>query len=766
MSRTVHAILACCWLGPALAAGPAAFRGLELEAAIARLAGDGLPILYSSDLVHPGMTVQAEPAAGEPRAILAEIVAPYGLAVAPGPNGALLLVRADAATDGRIVGRTRRREDGAPPDEIVVSTSRYRLGEAPPPSFALAGTDIQAVPGLGEDALRAVTRLPGTAATEVSAKANIRGGEAEETLVRFDGLRLYDPYHLKDFQSVFSSIDPGLVSRMDVSTGGYPARYGARMSGVIDIEPLRPAEQPYRELSVSFLNAALLGSGGFAGGDGEWLLSARRSNLDLWFDWLGPEYGSPAYTELHGHLGLRLDGNWSLSGNFLLFDDDIELRDKDYEEVANADYRDAYAWVRLDYVRDGTTGSVIAAHSALDSDRGGIVDQPGVSAGELRDERDFTVNSLQAEASLPLGSRAALGIGADWRDSSGHYRYSQDVTLEVLFDTPGAPTDPQIQRDFDLHPGGQEYGAWASLRYDLRDDLVAEAGLRWERETLTSDHESRLSPRLALRHDLGERTQLRASWGRYLQIQAINELQVPDGVTVFQPAQRAEHLIAGLEHRFGNGLRLRVEGYRKDYSRLRPRFENLLHTFVLVPELKPDRIRIAPDGALAEGVELMARSDPAAAFTWWASYSHARVEDSVAGADVPRAWDQRDALGAGFLWRRDDWELSLATAYHDGWPTTAATLEQVGDPSLAAVGPRNAEKLGDYFSLDGRVARHFRFADGDSLTVFLEVTNMTNRRNDCCVEYEINDDIGETQLEVQDVEYLSVLPSLGFTWRF
>ena len=44
------------------------------------------------------------------------------------------------------------------------------------------------------------------AGADISARASIRGGEPEETLVRFDGLRLYNPFHLKDFQSVFSSV--------------------------------------------------------------------------------------------------------------------------------------------------------------------------------------------------------------------------------------------------------------------------------------------------------------------------------------------------------------------------------------------------------------------------------------------------------------------------------------------------------------------------------------------------------------------------------
>jgi hypothetical protein len=165
-------------------------------------------------------------------------------------------------------------------------------------------------------------------------------------------------------------------------------------------------------------------------------------------------------------------------------------------------------------------------------------------------------------------------------------------------------------------------------------------------------------------------------------------------------------------------------------------------------------------------VELMVRSDPLQPFSWWVNFTRARVEDTIAGTDVPRAWDQRRALGAGLLWRWERWEWSLAGSYRSGWPTTAVALAEFGEPSLAAVGPRNAEQLGNYLALDTRLARDFRFSGGDSLTVFLEVTNLTDRVNQCCVEYEINDDIGEPQLETQRVDSLRIVPLLGFTWRF
>lgn len=835
--RRAFAGLACVAAAVAAQAADPGYAGLALADAIGRMRAAGLPVLYSSDLVRPAMTVQAEPLATEPRAILAEIIAPHGLAVAQGPGGTLLLVRAGGGPAGRLVGRVRHADVGAPlagvsvrleglasravtaadgrfafpdlppgrylvavdggrwrvagpfvarvsagrttsvgvevepatapaPDEMVVSASQYELGQVPEPSLAVfSGADLQVLPGLGDDALRVVNRLPGVTGADLSAKGNIRGGEADDMLLLFDGLRLYNPFHLKDFQSAFSAIDPLLVQRMDVSTGGFPARFGGRMGAVIDIEALAPAEQPYRQLSLSFFNAAALASGGLSGGDANWIVAARRSNLDLWFDLLDPDLGSPAYAEVYGRVGTRLGEAWSVTGSLLAFDDDIRFADEDQEEVARAAYRDVYAWLRADYATARAGATVVAAHADLDSERHGTVDQPGVSHGRLDDDRTARVDSLQFDAWREFGE-ARVQAGAEFRRSSGRYRYRDEATFDMLFLVPGAPTATTRNRDLDVRPDGTEIGVSLGLRAPLATRLTAEAGLRWDRETLTAGHESRISPRLGLLLEPGPDTQLRVAWGRYWQPQAINELQVADGVTAFAPPQHADHWILGLEQEFGTLLHLRLEAYRKDYRRPRPRFENLLHTLVLLPELKPDRIRLEPQSAQAEGVELSVHSDPRQPLSWWAFYAWSRVTDAVGGVAELRAWDQRHAAGAGLLWRGERWEWSLAAGYRSGWPTTDVALATLEPLPLATAGPRNAARLDSYFALDARLARRWRLADGDALTAFVEITNLTDRVNQCCVEYEINDDPGETVLEVQPVDYLRLVPSLGFRWEF
>jgi outer membrane receptor protein involved in Fe transport len=751
---------------PAFAGGLA---GVPLSSAVADLERRGLVVLYSSDLVRPWMKVTSEPASTEPAEILAEILAPHGLAARSGPGGLSLVVRRPRIAHTASTRRTGipHTVDWASLEEVVVTTSRYRLDSLPAMPIVLESAELGLLPDLGDDPLRATARLPGAAAGDLSAKANLRGGEVDETLVRFDGLRLFNPFHFKDFQNIFSTIDPAIVRGIEVYTGAFPAAYGDRMSGVISIDSLAAANAPQNEIALSLYNASARFARSFDDGRGEWLLSARRSNLDVLLELAHEDRGEPGYTDMYGRLGYQITDALAVTGSALRFDDDLELNDTDFEETAVATYRDAYYWLRLNYEPGPDLhGRVLLARSELDSDRSGSVDQPGIASGELADRRRFAIESVQTDWSLARTGSLAFAFGAEWRHMDGHYDYRDQVEFDLLFTAPGAPQQASRERMISVAPSGDQFGAYASVRAQPAESLVVDLGLRWDHQTL-SDGEDVLSPRASVLWLLGDRTRARAAWGRYFQAQAINELPVPDGVAEFHRPQRADHWVAGIEYQHPADVDLRLEIYRKDYDRLRPRFENLFNAAVLLPELKPDRVRIAPDSAQARGVELTVsrETDP---LRWWLTYSWASARDWLEGARSNRSWDQAHAFGAGVAWRTPKWELSLAGRYHSGWPTTALTLAETEPLPIVATGPRNAERLGDYRSLDARIARNFSFEDASELTVYFEVTNLFNENNPCCVEYEITDDDenGESILEVEPVNYLPALPSLGVVWRF
>ncbi len=265
-----------------------------------------------------------------------------------------------------------------------------------------------------------------------------------------------------------------------------------------------------------------------------------------------------------------------------------------------------------------------------------------------------------------------------------------------------------------------------------------------------------------------EGTRLRLGWGRYDQAQSINELQVADGDTRFQRAQRATHQVASIEQDLTASLTLRAEVYRKEYDRPFARHENLLNTVVVLPELKPDRILIAPDAALAEGAEISLRYE-AGAFRGWLSHTHSRALDRVDGEWLHRSWDQRNYTSGGLSWRGDRWEASLAAIWHRGWPTTEVELETLEPFPLVAADKRNAANVSNYARFDARIARRFDLGSAGELTAFLEVSNVAKRNNQCCVEYQIEDEDDEVEGVFLDVEprgSLPLMPSLGVLWKF
>ncbi len=109
--------------------------------------------------------------------------------------------------------------------------------------------------------LRVTRFLPGTASNALSARSHVRGGRDEELAVYFDGVPLFEPFHYKDVQSLLGMLDPGSISKIDFFSGVFPARYGNRLSGVLDIAPRTFSGRDYNELGASVLYTHGLSAG-------------------------------------------------------------------------------------------------------------------------------------------------------------------------------------------------------------------------------------------------------------------------------------------------------------------------------------------------------------------------------------------------------------------------------------------------------------------------------------------------------------------------
>lgn len=662
-----------------------------------------------------------------------------------------------------------------PLPEIVVTSSSYVLKYAAPATHTFLDRELTTkLPDVGDEAVRSIDRLPGTANGGVSTRTHVRGGIDNEVLLLLDGVRLYEPYHLKDFHTLATIIDQNAISGIDFYGAGYQARYGDRMSGVIDISLREPATETVTELGLSFFNTSLLSIGTFGGEErGDWLLSGRRGNLDLVSEFADSDYGTPRFQDWLIHFGWSLNDRSYVTANALLSYDKITVSEPDQTELAGARYWNRNLWLKLetDWNPRLATTSILSA-AQIDNTRAGQTDVPDVVAGSIDDDRSFRSIGFKQILEYELSDDWFINAGFNLQRHEANYAHHSTLTITPPFDQI-FDNQPLRIRDIVIAPRGTQNAMYLESRWRLSDALILDAGLRWDEQTYTTAaDDDQISPRINVLYRLGDNTELRVGFGQFYQAQEINELQVNDGVSNYFPAQRARHSVASLTHRFASDVELRLEWYEKEYGSLLPRFENAFDPLALIPELQIDRVRIDAAGAVTRGAELMlSRASRQSNTFWWLSYAWAEISDTTALGEIPRSWDQTNAVKAGINWDWKKWSFSAAGLWHNGWPRTTLTLETVANPDgstslVASTSPRNSLRHNVFHTVDARVSRSFDVKRG-SLTAFLEVTNIYNRDNRCCVRYSLTTDPDGSQVLVaNESNWLPLLPSLGVLWRF
>jgi outer membrane receptor protein involved in Fe transport len=511
------------------------------------------------------------------------------------------------------------------------------------------------------------------------------------------------------------------------------------------------------------------------------LLSARNSNLKYILD---KDLGEPSYNDIFLSTGFNLSPDTRLTFNALRADDEVLIVTEsapEEREQSTSDTLNRSLWLTLENQWTPDLASItVLSSNKLTNDRDAIVLDPEQLVGMVMDDRDIDIFEFKQDWAWQANLRHFIQFGFEVRSQKANYRYiSEAEYFGFYLAYPGVPES--IERDIAAKPDGNSYALYLSDRIDINDSLKIELGIRWDKQTyLGPEDDDQFSPRASLFYNAGPRTDLRFTVGRYHQSQGIHELQVEDGVDYFYPAQKADHIIAGIHYKPGEKLRLRAEIYQKKYSDLRPRFENLQDSLALIPELEPDRARIAPDSARARGIELTLENQGNGELDWWASYTLSRVTDSIDGRNEKRNWEQKHALQAGIAWHKGPWEIGLAANIHSGWPTTSLSLVQEAQEALLQnddedgdeadymleFGPRNAENFSTFASIDFRVSRQWELGNS-RITAFFELSNAFNRKNQCCIDYDIEDEDAEPLELEESIDYwLPILPAIGVLWEF
>ena len=174
--------------------------------------------------------------------------------------------------------------------------------------------------------------LPGiTSNNGMSSEFNVRGGMFDENLIRMDGINIYTPFHMKVAPNVsLSIINTDIIKNVNLMTGGFPAKYGDRLSSVIDIS-LRNGNQDkfmnQTEISSIKINSIFEGP---LGNNGSWLIGLNKSYFEIPMKIMEKYHpvtafyaarGIPKYYDIQGKINYLFSNKHSGSFIFLFSDD-------------------------------------------------------------------------------------------------------------------------------------------------------------------------------------------------------------------------------------------------------------------------------------------------------------------------------------------------------------------------------------------------------------------------------------------------------------
>ena len=662
--------------------------------------------------------------------------------------------------------------------------------------IALSADELAHAPGSQGDPLIAAQALPGIVAVDDSGgQVYMRGSDAADNITVVDRLPVGYLYH---FGGLRSTINPQLISDLNIFLGGFPVSYGDSLGGVFDVRLREPDAHKRRySFDISTIESSFVAEGPVSQNEqagkrkDSFYLAARRSYLDLLF--------SPAeFTKVTSN-----DNNSDEETN---------------QFITVPRYYDAQAMYHHPTHNGSLDYYYFAAGDELSfENREGVKTDPQ-AAGELNTKQDFQTLGMSWKANLdsrwhldmPLALyyfNSMLQFGADdsgdpfyadseqlslvWRPKLS-WKYNQQDELSFGLDTSdvSVPLDlyisrPPLEQDLEFQITDQtkyrikdtihanSFAPYVQVRQHWTDKLTTIAGIRHSQVGGSGGiSTSGVSPRLAVEYQATPDTLYTASWGRYLQLPLGFELLDGFGNPALTYTE-AEHRILGVQHTLNTLWSVKAEVYHKPMKDL---------VIAVDSATPPDNYKNIGEGE-AYGLDLFLKRERRNGRMGWLSYSYARSTrynpltpeygDRDFSGDQPHTltvvWSQpfRDGPFDWMTgWKRWTWGIKFQA--HSGsayTPVVGVTTTTNPDSSIRYVpeyGDKNSKRTPMYYRLDLRLERDI-LRDESKMKFYVDIINLTNHAN------VTNYDYGERYQRLdnpKEITGLPFYPFIGFTMEF
>jgi hypothetical protein len=672
---------------------------------------------------------------------------------------------------------------------ITVTAPAFQAPEAVKNSgFLVEPREILKSAAALQDVSRYVQGLPGVVIGTNDFRNDIivRGGSPLENLFIVDNVEIPNINAFANFASAggtVSLLDAELLQDVTFLTGGYPAPYVNRTSSVLQVTQREGDRRKFGGwATLGFAGAGAILEGPINAGKGSWVVSARRSFLDLFTEDVGFG-GVPVVHSFNAKAVYDLtprDRIWMVN---LAGIDEIRLGLTDSsdleDEIANFDIRyegwrgaTGFNWQRTFGSRGVGLFGITHAEAKVGQQVKDLVAQGVPPSGVppeviiARSPVVYFEDSREGETTIKYDLTVHVPF-FDTVQAGGSFKtFRIGYTLESPYgnDTPYSPVPGLDPVSLDTRFRSYQTGAYLQASKQMTSRVNVTLGGRVDHYAVLS--QARFSPRAGVNVHLTDALSWNSSAGSYYQQPAFLFVSAfPQNASLVP--WRADHYVTGLAWSPMAGMQVTAEAYRKNYAKYPAASElptvslaNIGDTFDVREILFP--LTSAGEG-YSEGVEVFVEKRLSSKLHGQGNLSLSRTRHAgVDGVLRPGSFDYPFVLNLLGGYRLSPaWEVSARLSFLSGRPFTpydqaVSTEQRRGVYDLARV---NAERAPDYGRVDIRVDRTFT-VNGQALNVFLGVQNVTNRRN--FASYSWNRRTNSQQFGEQQ----GIFPILGFDWRF
>jgi outer membrane receptor for ferrienterochelin and colicin len=636
---------------------------------------------------------------------------------------------------------------------VSVTADYFQKPKASSVSYkSLLPEEIRRSPGSAEDIFRVMQSLPGVAtAGGKSAQLIVRGGSPDENLTLLDNVEIYNPIHFArtgESMGIISIINPSLLKQVDFITGGFPAKYGDKMSSVFEMS----MKDGNREMMNSDVNLNLGGFGAMVDApvfdNGSLVFSARRGFFDLLTSVMNKP-AAPRYYDAVGKLTYDLDpkNRLSILGFYYLDQISREGTAQGMSEKPKYDYitRDDYgSAVGLNW-RWLLSSNIYMLTTASFTSNGWNTLQGTISTRDLKGD-DIRENeySIKSELNYQVSHGFELMIGGMIKliDSQHRAWTPQDTTRSgQLIPATSISYNPDMT---------EKPSVFVQTTFRPIPIVNLSAGVRYD--YFAFNKEGHISPRISAALYLTEETSLNAAFGVFYQTPAAYQIAL-DPLNQELKSSRADHYIVGIEQRLGDDSKATVEVYHKDL------------TNVIVGS-DTSNILTNNGSGYAEGIEFSIQKKLTDGIVGSASYTYSTSQRRDAGVLPLYDFEYDRPHIVNFLMGMElgnEWQIGAKFQYASGSPyTPVASVAKKGSTYYVVDGAVNSARYPDYHKLDLRIDKKFYF-EAWNLTVYLDLWNVYNRTN--VLAYTYNVDANGTLTTSTRLDF-GILPIAGVTAQF